>query len=1624
MGEAYRGLTIKIGADTSKLQRSMNQLQSAMRSINADGRKLKSALATNPTSIELAKANMRQLSETTRGTATQVAYLRKSLDQAGMAGKSAAQIMQKFGSSDLKLASMRNSFTDLNTELERVWDKLRRFIAGTSDVNSEEWKEAAAYVTSLKTQLSTAEGKLRGLGERTEENAEKWDKWAQKVNEVKSGIKAAFTALGGKLPYGAENVEQVIEAFDRLRIAQKKQQEGLKTANLNVGIKNAAVDMQVFEEKVRATNAQLTETLAKERQLGEGAAREAALSMERFADSAREAKSVVSAMDEALRMDPANIEAAKEKMAALKDQALMVKYAIESLEERQNALNGADVDALRVKYGTLANAVAESGRALTNASTRADMLKGSLREAIASARNLREQMIAGNATGAQYEKAVAEVMELRHEYVSLKAAAKAANEEFNRANDGKALADTRHQLAALRAEYNGLNAAMQPTTERIASIGQSIRTFGYGLYSTITPAIMMTGMYMINAANDIDAAYRDMRKTVNGTEEDFEHLKDAAIEYSRSHVTSAKDMLEIEAIGGQLGVTVENLEKFGKVVSNLDIATNMDTETISENLGQLSAIMKDMDQDLQEGPGSMEAFSNALVRLGNNAPAQEDKIMNVMMRIASMGTVCDMTTPDLLGLATAVAATGQGSEAAGTAISKTFSQIESAVGGGAEALAKFGPVAEMNGEELAEYEEAIESSAGKLEKFAEVAGMSAQDFAQSWQNTPTEAFTAFIQGLKNIDESGGSAANTLSELGINSQRQRQTLLGLTNTIDNMNEYLTMSGDAWNGISDEWGNAGDAAYEAQQKSEGFSGQLEILKNNAKALAEEAAQGLVAPMQALTGVFQGLTGAVQALPDWLKTVTVSAVAVAGALGPLSVMVGSTMDGFAKISNFANRGKSAWDLVVKGANASADGMMTMSVAAKSSTGIVERFGTKVFDLGGKLSASSSRFAKFGSAVEKAGLAIGTLSGGAMLGIAAGITAAVVAVNLIIDAYNKWKTTQDNLVKSTQGMKDATNGVISLFQNGTDAVREYGEATGNASKSVEEFAETQAAHTDAIESIRSSYEDQLATLNTAQKYLDEYVGRSNLSAEEQGKLKTAIEWVNSACGTQYSVVDAANGVISDSAGNYESAAAAAGEYKKSIFETIEAKKQEAKVEALSETLKEQYKARAEAVKQYAEAQKKVADARKELEGKEGLALANDPAQNDLKEGLAEVEAAKDSIYTISDAIKSSEAAMGSAITTIKLASDAWREFEATQEGDLLNQYITNAGKNMDTFRNQMSELGLSVETLRGMSEEQLLALAESYDSNSASIVGALQAMGVEMKSLSEIKIGDQTFHIDDAGTIYSESANLGDLQDQILRTPDGYYTVEVDTETGEAHVNALGADIENLPDGKVIIDADTGTAYSDVAALKSAIDGATGSMGALAGASASPTVDSSQVLGIKAAADEAKSSMDTLDAANASPNVDSGSADYANGVVQSVINRMNELNGKYSTITIETIEKITKVQQAWGGLAPDMRVVAHAAGGYFVDRPTVIGRTGNVTHIAGEAGREYVSTHANGGVVLPLSDPYMRPWVNAVAQQMGGAFGGPTVNVSVDWRAGDDANVVATRIANAVSRKLAMEG
>lgn len=1216
--------------------------------------------------------------------------------------------------------------------------------------------------------------------------------------------------------------------------------------------------------------------------------------------------------------------------------------------------------------------------------------------------------------------------ELKQSIAETESAAKQAGEAMESANRNADLANTanayKNTATAARQAGDQVEDARQKTDNFVKSTNaidpSTLKSIGMTLYSTVTPAVSMLGYKVMDASATVDAAYRDMRKTVNGTESQFESLRQAAIDFSTTHVTTADQILEIQAIGGELGVATESLDSFAEAVSNIDVATDLDTDEAATAIGHLQNIMHMTESDYS-------SFADALVRLGNNGASTESEIVNIAERIGSMASIVGMSTPQVLAWSSAIASTGQKSEAAGTAISKTmsfmetavaaaggtvdmsFENISSAVQEGGDKLTMFSNLMGMTADEFVdawskdpqsvfgELENNITDAKDSLQQIADVAGMSAEKFASTWESDPTAALEAFIKGLNGIEQAGGSADAVLQGMKITSVRQKQAIEGLMQTVDGLDDNLQMSQNAWDGVSDQWGAAGDAANEASKKAEGFSGQMQIMRNMAQNAAAELGEGAVPILKTMTGVLQDATEAFSGLSQGAKTGIVAGMGGAALLGPMLTVVSTAQtagDELSKYVAIATNGSAAVAKAYKEGGIEMVKSLTAGMTMTQKAGVVA----------GQFASQLWRFGKV--AIVVAGVAM--------------------IAKELYDLYQKAKLAKD----ATEGLDDAVSGIGESADVSVASVNEMSDSIGSIAASLDNTRQSienvQQGNVDLANSINSANEEYGKTAGTLDAYMgviDDLAGKSSLSADEQMRLKTALEEVNKQCGTNYGL-DANNEIIDNNTGKVQ-------ENTDALWDNVEARK----TAALIEYYKPQY---TEAIGKQADAQKALNDAQDQYQylltnrakierdyvDKYGGTLADAEAAYNI-----EVEKAKANVKDAEAALDSADGAVDELESTLTDATQAQNDLNraAQDTTGTLNRMVDVIGDStkFNAAADALDMLGVSYDSLADASDGALSKLGDSTSGSMKDLIDSIQAAGGDISTLQQA--------MDDAG-VSSESmskvsadafrrlyANCGNDINKTVATLGnlGIAADDVRADMVEAMLN-MDSSVQSALEEAGLYSADFIRAMQDAGISAQNLNNI--SSEEFAAMLSSCGGDINKLIGMI-------QNYNRTPVANKKANIDvKGAKD-----LQSALDKLNRWADypKYVKITREIAYKVTGSQQAAANLsrldAKDRSAtgsVSHRpyipkhASGYIADGPTL---TNNGW--VGEAGAEAVVNWATGGTVIPLTNTrYMLPIASAIAAEMPVAANLPNA-VALGINQSNIQAMVADEVGRAVTRVVA---
>lgn len=349
----------------------------------------------------------------------------------------------------------------------------------------------------------------------------------------------------------------------------------------------------------------------------------------------------------------------------------------------------------------------------------------------------------------------------------------------------------------------------------------------------------------VKAAIDWESAWAGVLKTVDGTDEQMAALEQEIRSLTGVLPATHAEIAAVAEAAGQLGVRREDISDFTKTMIDMGVATNLSAEEAAFALARMSNIM-------QTAPEDVRRLASTIVDLGNSSATTEAEITEMALRIAGAGRTIGLSEQQVLGFAAALSSVGIRAQAGGTAISKVFLEIDTAVSAGGESL----------------------------ETFADTAGVSAEEFRQAYERDAGAAVASFVAGLGRVQESGGDVNAVLSQLGLTEVRVSDALRRLAGAGSSLTTSLERSGRAW----DE--NIA-LTQEAERRYGTVEARLQIARNQVNDLAIDMGQTFLPVLGSVADSLGAFAGMISDLPGPVK-VMVGALAAATAV---TLLLGGT-------------------------------------------------------------------------------------------------------------------------------------------------------------------------------------------------------------------------------------------------------------------------------------------------------------------------------------------------------------------------------------------------------------------------------------------------------------------------------------------------------------------------------------------------------------------------------------------------------------------------------------------------------------------------------------------------------------------------------------------------------------
>lgn len=867
--------------------------------------------------------------------------------------------------------------------------------------------------------------------------------------------------------------------------------------------------------------------------------------------------------------------------------------------------------------------------------------------------------------------------------------------------------------------------ALMEDGAKLENIGYKAESFGKK-WLGVTAAIAAVGVATGKVAIDIDTSLTNVKKTVDGTDEQYQQLKQSAIEFSKTNAVSASQILDIQSLGAQLGFTIEELDEMSRVTAGLDIATNMSADQAATEMAQFANIT-------QMAHDKVSNYGSAIVHLGNNLATTEADISSMAMRTSAASHQIGMSVPEILGWSSAMTSMGISAEAGGTAFSTTVATIDKAVATGSE----------------------------DLETFAKIAGMSASDFKEAWQGSASETMVALLKGT----DSAENMTVALEEMGITGIRQTDVLKRLAGNTDLVTKALGLAKDGWNENT-------ALQAEVDNRNQSLAARFEILQNKVAAYAEEVGTPLVnALLKALEAgepLLEFLGGAADAFAnadEGTQQQILGLVALAAAFPPLMIvggkylqLVGSTAkaigvkqramgtlinltrtDNAELLKRTATEGTFAQKLAIScNAYAKKTTAVTKDTAAQKISATAMKASTT------EIKASEVAVTSFGMKTKSTTAAVNSQSIAMKAGSAAAKSfslalkaiAPLAAISLVIElatAVGGLVEKQQKYEKATSGLDASTLKMASSFTSARTSVDNFGSETQSTKGDVYDLNAAIEASIERNAELASRISDIYSTAGTSlgmiQNYRDviEQLGDGNATtAEDAAKLQLALDGVNEKCGTSYQVAgDADNG--------YRIMADGAEVATSKILDLIDAQKNQIRLEASKEAYAEAYKGMAESAEAAAKATANynsvLADYEYWTEEAKNGTIGAAETLNGMSWQLTDAKSKMDAANGSYEAQKRTLDALEDSQTLYQMAIDAGNGSiaEAVAQNDLLTAAFDNEGKSTTELVSSLNSLGISTATLASLTADETAKLAAAYDGTAASVSESLYSMATD---------------------------------------------------------------------------------------------------------------------------------------------------------------------------------------------------------------------------------------------------------------------------------------------------------
>src|SRR5699024_11140608 len=193
------------------------------------------------------------------------------------------------------------------------------------------------------------------------------------------------------------------------------------------------------------------------------------------------------------------------------------------------------------------------------------------------------------------------------------------------------LGETEHELADVNrelkaAKWNQYGDQLQKAGDKMQRFGRGMSQFGRSYTMRVTTPILAGGAAVFKMAADFESSFADVEKVLDGTDEEISNLRQGIRDMATDIPVTTDEIAGVAAAAGQVGIEIEHIESFSRVMLDLGVATNMGAEEAATSLARLANITGMSANDY-------DRLGSTIVDLGNNLATTEKEITEMGLRL-------------------------------------------------------------------------------------------------------------------------------------------------------------------------------------------------------------------------------------------------------------------------------------------------------------------------------------------------------------------------------------------------------------------------------------------------------------------------------------------------------------------------------------------------------------------------------------------------------------------------------------------------------------------------------------------------------------------------------------------------------------------------------------------------------------------------------------------------------------------------------------------------------------------------------------------------------------------------------------------------------------------------------